>query len=337
MGLSKQLKTLLQMLQIFFRIFSRKHKKVINFKKSWEKMATLNERKRKGKGKFFMNAKKAKYAICPGQRGFLGYCNKFERESIKEARILFDEYSLKINKDQDEEKSDESEVDEFDAADAEQEEMKKQSEQEVDSFQLMNSGVQNVLFFKTKMKDPVKFSQIIMDDIISNGEQKTRFLMRLVPIEATCKAHEQNVTEAMKKLLQKHFSKENPVKTYCVVFKSRCNHDFKKEMTYKIVGDIIKELSPESKVEYKTPDFVIMVEVMKSNCCLAVLPKYFDTYKKCNLIELSKLKKISSEKEIKIGEDTIETAESDKKIESSESKEKADINVEIPLETESQS
>ena len=187
------------------------------------------------------------------------------------------------------------------------------------------------------MKDPVKFSQIIMDDIISNGEQKTRFLMRLVPIEATCKAHEQNVTEAMKKLLQKHFSKENPVKTYCVVFKSRCNHDFKKEMTYKIVGDIIKELSPESKVEYKTPDFVIMVEVMKSNCCLAVLPKYFDTYKKCNLIELSKLKKISSEKEIKIpGEDTIETAESDQKIESSESKEKADINVEIPRETESQ-
>merc|ERR1712083_1192631 len=129
------------------------------------------------------------------------------------------------------------------------------------------------------------------DDIISNGEQKTRFLMRLVPIEATCKAHEQNVTEAMKKLLQKHFSKENPVKTYCVVFKSRCNHDFKKEMTYKIVGDIIKELSPESKVEYKTPDFVIMVEVMKSNCCLAVLPKYFDTYKKYNLIELAKVKK----------------------------------------------
>merc|ERR1740122_590038 len=113
----------------------------------------------------------------------------------------------------------------------------------------------------------------------------------------------------------------------------------KKEMTYKIVGEIIKELSPESKVEYKTPDFVIMVEVMKSNCCLAVLPKYFDTYKKCNLIELSKLKKVSSEKEIKIGEeDTIETAENnDQKIESNESKEKADINVEISLETENQS
>merc|ERR1711902_263671 len=74
-----------------------------------------------------------------------------------------------------------------------------------------------------------------------------------------------------------------------------------------IVGDIVKELSPNSKVEFKTPDLVIMVEVMKSNCCLAVLPKYFDTYKKYNLIELSKVKKESEEKDIKentVKEDT---------------------------------
>jgi len=255
-------------------------------------MESLNHRKRKAKGKFFMNAKKAKYSICPGQRGFLGFCNKFEKEAIREARILFDQFLNKISDDGNDEnsKSDESEVDEFDAADAEQEEMKKQSEQEVDQFKLMNSGVQNVLFFKTKVKDPVKFSMNIMDDIKSSGEQKTRFLMRLVPIEATCKAHEQNVTDNLQNLLKKHFTKEN-VKSFCVVFKARCNHDFKKEMAYKIVGDIIKELSPDSKVEYKCPDFVIMVEVMKSNCCLAVLPKYFDTYKKYNLIELAKVKK----------------------------------------------
>jgi len=294
-------------------------------------MESLNQRKRKAKGKFFMNAKKAKYSICPGQRGFLGYCNKFEKEAIKEARILFDEYSLKSNENTDENtKSDESDVDEFDAADAEQEEMKKQSEKEIDLFKLLNSGVQNVLFFKTKLKDPVKFSQNIMDDIILNGEQKTRFLLRLVPIEATCKAHEENVSEAMKKLLLKHFNKEN-VKKYCVVFKSRCNNDFKKEMAYKIVGDIIKELSPESKVEYKTPDFVIMVEVMKSNCCLAVLPKYFDTYKKYNLIELSKLKKVNLDKENKVL-DTTETVEEDKtdqKILSSESNDKIENSNEI--------
>ena len=90
---------------------------------------SLNQRKRKGKGKFFMNAKKAKYSICPDQRGFLGFCNKFEKEAIKEARILFDEYLLKVNdENEDNSKSDDSEIDEFDAADAEQEEIRKQSQ-----------------------------------------------------------------------------------------------------------------------------------------------------------------------------------------------------------------
>merc|ERR1712156_467675 len=272
---------------------------------------SLNQRKRKSKGKFFMNSKKAKYSICPDQRGFLGFCNKFEKEAIKEARILFDEYLLKVNDDnEDNSNSDDSEIDEFDAADAEQEEIKKQSEKELDQFKLLNSGVDNVLFFKTKLKDPVKLSLNIMDDIISCGEQKTKFLLRFVPIEGTCKAHEENVREVLKKLLKKHFTNEVK-KSYSVVFKARCNNDFKREMAINIVGDIIKELSPNSKVEFKTPDLVIMVEVMKSNCCLAVLPKYFDTYKKYNLIELAKVKKQDT-----VDEDTSQNVniETDKEV-----------------------
>jgi len=53
-----------------------------------EIMETLNQRKRKAKGKWFGNSKKAKYSICPGQRGFLLFCNNREREAIKEARVL---------------------------------------------------------------------------------------------------------------------------------------------------------------------------------------------------------------------------------------------------------
>merc|ERR1712180_432552 len=107
----------------------------------------------------------------------------------------------------------------------------------MDQFKLLNSGVDNVLFFKTKLKDPVKLSLNIMDDIISCGEQKTKFLLRFVPIEGTCKAHEENVKEVLKKLLKRHFT-----------------NDFKRDMAINIVGDIIKELSPNSKVEFKTPD-----------------------------------------------------------------------------------
>ena len=90
--------------------------------------------------------------------------------------------------------------------------------------------------------------------------------MRLVPIQITCKAHEENVTESLRKLVENQLKGQN--KSYCVVFKARCNQDFTKDTAIKIVGDLMKEFCPEAKVAYKTPDIVVMVEVMKSHCCL---------------------------------------------------------------------
>lgn len=261
-------------------------------------MESLNQRKRKSKGKWFSNSKKAKYSICPGQRGFLVFCNNREKEAIKEARILFDEYlpqfkDIETEEIQEEEVEieEEEEKDEFDEAETEVKEMKVQKTEKDEVFKLMNSGVQNVLFFRTKLKDPVGFALSILNDIQETKEQKTRFLMRLVPIEVTCKALKENFQRAVKKLLLKHFENVNDkeVKTYSVVFKARCNQDFSKDMVIKVCGETIKEIndSPNIKVEYKKPDLVIMVEVMKGNCCLGILPKYFDFYKKYNLIELA--------------------------------------------------
>ena len=255
-------------------------------------MESLNQRKRKSKGKWFSNSKKAKYSICPGQRGFLVFCNNKEKEAIKEARILFDEYLPKFNDDtteiEEEVKEENQESgDDFDEAESEVKEMKETKEKE-ETCKLMNSGVQNVLFFKTKLKDPVGFALSILNDIQETKQQKTRFLMRFIPIEATCKAHADNFETSAKKLLTKHFENISEVKTYSVVFKARCNNDFTKDLAIKICGDVIKELDKESKakVEYKNPDLVIMVEVMKGNICLGILPKYFN-YKKYNLIELA--------------------------------------------------
>ena len=259
-------------------------------------MESLNQRKRKSKGKWFSNSKKAKYSICPGQRGFLVFCNNREKEAIKEARILFDEYlpqfkDIETEEIQEEEVEieEEEEKDEFDEAETEVKEMKVQKTEKDEVFKLMNSGVQNVLFFRTKLKDPVGFALSILNDIQETKEQKTRFLMRLVPIEVTCKALKENFQTAVKKLLVKHFENVDKVMTYSVVFKARCNQDFSKDMVIKVCGDTIKEIndSPNIKVEYKKPDLVIMVEVMKGNCCLGILPKYFDFYKKYNLIELA--------------------------------------------------
>merc|ERR1712141_360957 len=67
-----------------------------NFKRKISMSESLNQRKRKSKGKWFGNSKKARFTVCPGQRGFLLFCNNREREAIAETRALFDEFGPKF-------------------------------------------------------------------------------------------------------------------------------------------------------------------------------------------------------------------------------------------------
>ena len=74
--------------------------------------------------------------------------------------------------------------------------------------------------------------------------------------------------------------------TYCVIFKARLNQNFFKQDAIDVIGEIMKDLCPSAKVEYKNPGLAIVFEVMKSYCCMSVLPNYYK-YKKYNLIELA--------------------------------------------------
>ena len=124
------------------------------------------------------------------------------------------------------------------------------------------------------------------------------------------------VKEVVKILLMAHYNKTNelqennetekepvnieqPLPSYCVIFKARLNQNFYKQDAIDVVGDIMKEICPNAKVSYKNPDLAIVFEVMKNHCCLSVLPQYYD-YKKYNLIELVSEKTSSSTPEEKL-------------------------------------
>ena len=91
--------------------------------------------------------------------------------------------------------------------------------------------------------------------------------------------------------------------TYCVIFKSRLNQNFFKQEAIDLVGKVMKDLSPNAKVEYKNPDLAIIFEIMKSHCCLSVLPKYYK-YKKYNLIELATPNVSVRQTDVKSDQDT---------------------------------
>ena len=64
---------------------------------------------------------------------------------------------------------------------------KKESERR---FQVIESGIQNVLFVRTTVKEPVELVVKILKDITETKTQKCRHLIRLIPIQRTCKAFE---------------------------------------------------------------------------------------------------------------------------------------------------
>ena len=57
-------------------------------------------------------------------------------------------------------------------------------------FQVIDSGIQNVLFIRTTVENPVALVQEILEDITKTNTQRSRHLIRLVPIQKTCKAFE---------------------------------------------------------------------------------------------------------------------------------------------------
>ena len=236
------------------------------------------------------------------------FCNNREREAIREAKSLFDQYGplfefddvkadgFEESKSDNERSSDDCDIDE--ALEKETKQIKEasvKSEKEGQTFQLLQTGVQNVLFFRTKIRNPLNLAMAVMKDIKSSGAQKTRHLLRMIPVDVTCKAYDDNVKEACLRILPKHFKDREQV-SFSILFKSRCNQSFSKDNAVKLIGGVVRDLNPKASVEYKNPDLVIIVEVMKGNCCLGVLPDYF-SYKKYNLVELAKGENTTTEEE----------------------------------------
>lgn len=261
-------------------------------------------RKRKSRDKQFyvQQAKRnklAKFSLVPGIKGFLLFCNKHEKEAIREGYRVLNEFADKANdvlndegqNAKEEEPSldlqTEDEIDVDQALDAERQALAREHQlpSEEKRFQVVESGAQNVLFIRTTWKDPVQLAMDVMNAILASGEQKTRYLLRLLPVEATCKSQETAIERTIQTILPRWFKDKSDV-SYAVQFKCRLNSNLNKDHITRMIGRLVRQVNDSAKVDFKNPDFTIMVEVMKGNCCLGVLPKYAH-YRKYNLIELA--------------------------------------------------
>ncbi|XP_065161890.1 THUMP domain-containing protein 1 [Atheta coriaria] len=217
--------------------------------------------------------KRARTAVEAGLKGFLCSCNGHEKECVKESYNILNKFADILYKPQNVPSTNEKDIE--DDLSSEIASLKKEFR-----FNLMESGAKNLLFIKTSVEDPVALATTIVKDVQEQNNPQTRFLVRLVPIQQTCKAFMEDITAASKLLLDTHLPSN---KTFSIVYNHRNNNNLNKEKVIQEVAAVADSFKRDNKVNLKQPDVCIIIEVIKNIVFLSVVPDYVK-YKKFNLL-----------------------------------------------------
>uniref|UniRef100_A0A8C5WIL7 protein disulfide-isomerase n=1 Tax=Leptobrachium leishanense TaxID=445787 RepID=A0A8C5WIL7_9ANUR len=102
-------------------------------------------------------------------------------------------------------------------------------------FQSIDSGVSNIVFIKTFNVEPEKLVHHILKDLHTTKKQKTRVILRMLPVSGTCRAYPADLEKYAETFLELWFKAPNKG-TFQITFKARYN-------SHMIKDDVIKDLA----------------------------------------------------------------------------------------------
>lgn len=135
--------------------------------------------------------------------------------------------------------------------------------------------------------DPISTVRTIISDIDNDSNRsapRSRFVTRMIPIQATCFASSEELQLTCSEVLKRYMSRTT--KTFAIVFKKRHCNNLNRALVIKIVGETMSKLFPDCKVQLDKPDSTILVEVCETLCGISVIENCQD-YHKFNLIRSS--------------------------------------------------
>ena len=240
-----------------------------------------------------------------GMSGFLITCNNREREAVREGYNILNEYAdrlyglEKLKNEKGNEADDTDEVDIDAALDKEKAALQAAREQKPSErrFQQVESGANNCIFIKTTVESPTRLVDEVIRDLQESKVQKCRFILRLLPILGTCKAYEKNIEELAEKILPDSIEGTKN-STYCVLFKTRNTNQVAREDVFKILAGVMKNTSDHWRVDLDAPDICIVVEIIRTICCIGVVNNFY-ARRKYNLVEIVKRNVDELEKSVK--------------------------------------
>ncbi|XP_043241497.1 THUMP domain-containing protein 1-like isoform X1 [Amphibalanus amphitrite] len=253
----------------------------------------MNEKKRKQKQYYVNQAKRARFEkrkLHPGLRGFLCTTNNKERECVREAYNILNEYANQMYGAED---SVQEEVaaaggtsqDVEQSLEAELAALKEQKVSKERRFQQVESGAKNCIFISTQLEQTAPLVERIAREIRDTGTQRTRYLLRLIPVQVTCKATEEDIRASAESMIKEAFTEIGV--SYTTVFRSRNQAQLSQTDAQSAINSLIDAVCPTARLDHKTPTLTVLMEVIRNVICLGVVRDYF-AMKKYNLVELAK-------------------------------------------------
>ncbi|XP_035916721.1 THUMP domain-containing protein 1 homolog [Anopheles stephensi] len=235
----------------------------------------------------------------PGHRGFLVTCNGHVRDCIRDSYRILNAYADELygavdkaptpsddtggNGDAAESNAPSDEEDISITLQKEAEAAGQKQNSRSFRFQNVESGAMNCLFIQTTLPDPNEMAVKLMKDLSATKKHKSRFILRMLPIQAVCRANLKDIIDVVGKLSDRFFLKEP--KTYAIVFNRRLNNDLSRDDVIREVAELITTKNAGNKANLKSPQLAVIVEVIKGLCCIGILPEYYQL-RKYNLVEL---------------------------------------------------
>lgn len=272
----------------------------------------------KRKKNYFHNSsynqkKRKQFSLESSMKGFLCTCNFSEKECVRDAYKLLNEfadeiYGPDITKDNDGEGKKESEKNdsmnktkdsdnEDDISDSLNKEINKLKAEyskpiNVRRFQVVDTGVKNVIFIRSTLTNPLELVTKIITELNNTKQQRTRFLLRLLPIEIICKANMNDIKSKADAMLEKYFAQEP--KTFSIIFNRHSNNNIHRNEIIEDLAEIINKKNPGNKADLKNPELAVIVELIRGFCLMSVAPNYYK-FKKYNLLEICNTKESTND------------------------------------------
>lgn len=223
----------------------------------------MENQKRKWHNTGYGNQKKSKqFSMECGMTGFLCTCNFREKDCIREAYRILEEYDDEIKQSENTEKNkienlqeskktndnddndDDGNEDITDALNKEIKELNAQANKSPKkkrfqvtkiypiifiliiinsinnmfiNFQYIDTGAKNIIFISSTVPNTLELGLKIIKDLDETKKQRSRFILRLIPVQVICRANMSEIKLKASALCEKYFSQEP--KTFSIVFK----------------------------------------------------------------------------------------------------------------------